>query len=267
MHCVDAGTGPPVVLLHGIAASHQSFTGWIDELSGTYRVIAVDLPGHGLTGPDPQGRYSWREMAGLVHGLAAALELDRFVLCGNSLGGAVAAELALMHPDRVQALVLIAAIGAPPAGPMPPPLKAMARPLLGRLLSWMTPRFVVRQVLASTYADPERLTDAEVDAAYHLTRRAGNRRAARQVLLRGPRQGLADRIGNLSVPVLILWGAEDSWLPVSRAEWFADRIGDARIVRFDHLGHLPMAEDPRVTAEALRAFLAGLDQRSVASDQ
>ncbi len=256
MHCVDAGQGPAIVLIHGINASHKSFAGWMRELAPNYRVVAVDLPGHGLTGPDSRGRYSWREMAEMVHGLTAALGLERFVLCGNSLGGAVAAELALLHPERVRALVLIGAIGGPEIGPKPPPLRVLSRPLLGRLFSIMTPRAIVRHVLASTYADAMKLTEADIDATYDLTLRAGNRRAARQVLLKGGDQGLAARIGGIRVPTLLLWGDGDTWAIPSRGKWYAEHIPGAKLVRFANLGHLPMAEDPVVTAKALRDFLA-----------
>src|SRR5262245_44131470 len=93
MHLTDTGSGPPIVLIHGINASHRSFAGWIDELGSDHRLIAVDLPGHGLTGPDPQKRYTWAEMAQRVATATEALGIERFVLCGNSLGGAVSLEL------------------------------------------------------------------------------------------------------------------------------------------------------------------------------
>jgi pimeloyl-ACP methyl ester carboxylesterase len=121
MHCTDTGAGPAIVLLHGINANHRSFDGWVRELSLDHRVIAVDLPGHGLTGPDPRQRYTWREMAVLVCGLTEAIGLDRFVLAGNSLGGAVALEFALSHPEKLRALVLLDAIGSPDMGGRKPP--------------------------------------------------------------------------------------------------------------------------------------------------
>jgi pimeloyl-ACP methyl ester carboxylesterase len=259
MHFTDTGTGPPIVLLHGINANHRSFDGWVRDLSLDHRVITIDLPGHGLTGPDPSHRYSWREMAGLVAGLTAAIGLQRFVLAGNSLGGAVALELALAHPEKLSALVLIDSIGAPERGPKPPALEALSRPLLGRLFAVLTPRSVVRRVLASTYADPGKLTGAQVDTYYDLLLRAGNRRAARAVLLKGAGQGLASRIDALRVPTLVFWGARDTWVAPAKADWFAANIPGATVVRFEDLGHLPMAEDPAATAKALRAFLSRID--------
>ena len=261
MHCVDAGQGPAIVLIHGINASHKSFAGWMRELSADYRVIAVDLPGHGLTGPDREERYSWRQMAELVHGLTVELGLERFVVCGNSLGGAVAAELTLLHPERVRGLVMIGAIGGPEMGPMPPPLKVLSRPFWGWLSTILTPRAVVRQVLGSTYADPTRLSESEIDAAYDFTLRAGNRRAARQVLLKGGNQGLSARVGEIKAPTLLIWGEHDSWVIPARGDWYAEHIPGARLVRFPDLGHLPMAEDPLATATALRDFLAEISNQ------
>lgn len=258
VHVTDTGSGPPLVLLHGINASHLSFAGWQRELSADYRVIAIDLPGHGLTGPDPLKRYSWAEMAARIHGVVAALGLERFVLAGNSLGGAVALSYALAHPDRLRALVLIDSIGGPRTGPMPPALAALSRPGLGKLFSVMTPRAVVRQVLESTYGDPRKVTEADVDAYYDLTLRAGNRRAGRDVLLQGPDQGLAAHVPEIKVPTLIIWGEKDSWVGPRSADWFEQQIDGAVVARFPELGHLPMAEDPVATAEALRRFLASL---------
>lgn len=262
MHCTDTGggpgTGPAIVLIHGINANFRSFDGWVAEFSSAHRVIAVDLPGHGLTGPDPRHRYTWTQMAELVYGLTRELGLDRFVLCGNSLGGAVSQALTLAHPESVRALVLIDAIGGPMRGPMPPALKALSRPVLGPIFATMTPREVVKRVLASTYGDPGRLSEAEVDAAYDLTLRAGNRAAAREVLKRGAGQGLSNRVHEIAVPTLILWGDRDSWVSPDLADWFVAQIKGASLVRFPDLGHLPMAEDPKATAAALRDFIATL---------
>jgi pimeloyl-ACP methyl ester carboxylesterase len=245
-------------MIHGINANHLSWRGWIGELAADHRTIALDLPGHGLTGPDPARRYTWAEMADRVHDLVTALGLERFMLCGNSLGGAVSLEYALAHPDKLDALVLIDSIGFPQRGPKPPALEAASRPLLGKLLIWTTPRWVIAGALRSTYADPARLDDATIDAYHDLLLRAGNRRAAREVLLRGVGQGLAGRIAALTVPTLILWGGRDTWTRPANADWFATHIPHAKLVRFPALGHLPMAEDPGPTAAALRDFLATL---------
>ncbi len=255
MHYSDVGEGPPIVLIHGINANHKSFAAWQRELASTHRTIALDLPGHGLTGPDAKARYSWKEMAEMVEGLVTAIGLERFVLCGNSLGGAVSMEYATLHPERLEALVLIDSIGPPFRGPMPPSLAAMRRPLLGPFLSLLSPPAVVRQVLSSTFGDPARLPPGAVDVASDLLRRKGNRKASRQVLLKGGDPDLGGRLATVTCPVLILWGDKDTWTLPDNIGWFTTHFPKAKLVRFEDLGHLPMTEDPFRTAAALRDFL------------
>ena len=255
VHYTDVGSGPPIVLIHGINSNHASFAGWQRELSSSYRTIALDLPGHGLTGPDAKDRYSWREMAEVVEGLVTSIGLECFVLAGNSLGGAVSMEYAIAHPERLEALVLIDSIGPPFRGKMPPSLAAMRRPLLGPFLSLLSPPMVVKQVLESTFGDPSRLPPSAVEIATDLVLREGNRKAARQVLLKGGDQGLGSRLGAVRCPVLILWGDKDTWTTPDNIGWFTTHFPRAQLVRYPELGHLPMTEDSARTAQSLRDFL------------
>ena len=99
----DEGRGAPLILLHGSTSSLFMWDGWARALSPDLRVIRMDLPGHGLTGPDPRERYAAPEMAEVVVAVADALGVSRFSLAGNSMGGRVALAVALAHPDRVDA--------------------------------------------------------------------------------------------------------------------------------------------------------------------
>lgn len=254
-HIRDRGTGPAIVLIHGQSANLFGWDAWAEDLSRDHRVIAVDLPGHGLTGPDPDSRYSWAGLATSLGALTDELGLDRFTLVGNSLGGAVSLSYALQRPQQLEALVLIDAIGAPREEPKPPIFEAYATPGIGQLLTLLTPEWIVRQSLESTYGDPSIVTDAEVIQFQAMMLRAGNREAARQIVAYEPDGELPRRIGELTMPTLVMWGGRDTWTLPKYATWFGTHLPDARVVMFDKLGHMPQVEDPSATLAALRDFL------------
>ncbi|MGV3490440.1 MAG: alpha/beta fold hydrolase [Devosia sp.] len=254
-HTRDRGAGPVIVLIHGQSANLFGWEAWAEDLARDYRVIAVDLPGHGLTGPDPQSRYSWAGLATSLGALTDELGLDRFTLVGNSLGGAVALSYALARPQQVERLVLLDAIGAPREEPKPPIFEAYATPVLGQALTFLTPEWIVRQSLESTYGDPAIVTDAEVTQFRAMMLRAGNREAARQIVAYVPDGEIERRIGEVTMPTLVIWGGRDTWTLPKYADWFDDHLPNADVVMFDDLGHMPQVENPARTVAALRDFL------------
>ncbi|MBR9651607.1 alpha/beta fold hydrolase [Thalassovita aquimarina] len=255
VHYRDQGQGPALVLVHGSNASLQTWEGWVERLSEDFRVISLDLPGHGLTGPDPQGRYDWISMATLVDQLVQRLKLDTFSLAGNSMGGAVAWNYAVMHPDKIEKLILIDSRGYPSEEPMPAIFKAYATPVVGHLLTRVTPRAAIASSLRKVYGDPDKV-DAELVTQYHdLTLRAGNREATRERLSVPSNDRLLPRIGTITAPTLILWGTDDSWILPKYATRFLQDIENSTLRLYDGLGHAPMEEDPERTARDVRAFL------------
>lgn len=246
----------PIVLLHGTADSLHTWEGWAARLRGERRVIRFDLPGFGLTGPDPAGDYSMQAYVRFVAAVLAHLRLERVVLGGNSLGGEIAWQTALAHPRRVQQLILVDAAGYPPeprALPLAFSLAGMpaALPLLERVL----PRGLVLASLRSVYGDPSRVTPELVDRYYDMALREGNRRALVQRLQAMKGEQAPARIASLRLPTLVLWGAQDRLIPVAAAGRFSRDIAGATQVVFDGLGHLPQQEDPERTVPAVRRFL------------
>lgn len=254
-HIRDRGQGPAIVLIHGQSANLFGWEAWSQALSADHRVISLDLPGHGLTGPDPQQRYNWEGMAKLVDGLMVELGIERFVLAGNSLGGAVSLAYALDHGDKLAGLVLLDAIGSPRDEPKPPIFAAYATPIVGQAITVMTPKWLIRQSLESTYGAPEQVSNADVDLFSDMMLRAGNREAGRQIVSYEPTGEIIKRIGDIDMPALVLWGGRDSWTLPKYADWFAGNLPDARLAIFDELGHMPMAEDPQGTLVPMLAFL------------
>ena len=254
VHVRDEGSGPPLLLLHGTASSLHTWDGWVRELSDTRRTIRVDLAGFGLTGPAPDGDYRVERQARLVLALLDRLGVARTDIAGNSLGGRVALTLALAHPERVRKLVLLDAAGV--AEIPPPRLFQMARnPVVKRVLLHVTPKFFVRQNLEEVYGDPAKVTDDLVTRYHAMALRAGTR-AALVARLNGPRDPLlVDRLGELHLPVLILWGEKDRWIPLAQGQALARGIAGAELRVYSGVGHVPMEEIPEQTARDADAFL------------
>jgi pimeloyl-ACP methyl ester carboxylesterase len=257
VHYRDRGAGAVVLLLHGSNSSLFTWEGWVAELARDHRVVTVDLPGHGLTGPDPLARYSAVKMAEFVDHFAGALGLSRFTLGGNSMGGGVAWRYALAHADKVERLILVDAVGLPRAEPMPFGFRLFRTPGVGRLVRWITPRFLVAKSVRDTYGDPSRVSDATIDLYEDMLLRDGNREATRERFSgNDDADGLHARVGELHVPTLILWGKSDRWILPKYAERFHAAIAGSELVVLDGLGHIPMEEDPARTLAPVRAFLA-----------
>jgi pimeloyl-ACP methyl ester carboxylesterase len=246
----------PVVLLHGTSASLHTWDGWVAVLAPERRVVRVDLPGFGLTGPAADGDYRIERYVEFVTALLDALGIERCVLAGNSFGGWVAWETALAVPDRVAALILVDSAGYPLESQSVPIGFRIARiPLLNRLMQVTLPRGLIESSLRNTYGDPSRVTPELVDRYYELTLREGNRAALANRFAAGRHSGHTARLADLQVPTLILWGGRDRLIPPAYGEQFRSDIAGSRLVVFPALGHVPHEEDAAATVAAARTFL------------
>jgi pimeloyl-ACP methyl ester carboxylesterase len=252
----------PLVLLHGTSASLHTWEGWVKALKAERRVITLDLPGFGLTGPFTGGwapdDYRGDTLARFVLELLDRLGVQRFVIGGNSLGGEIAWRVATLVPQRVDRLVLVAAAG-PVSQPHSVPLGLMiARvPLLNRIGEHLLPRSVVASSVAQVYGDPSRVTAAVVDRYFELTLREGNRRALVQRLAAWIPGQDEERIATIRQPTLIVWGGRDRLIPPAVGQVFESRIPGSRRIVYDDLGHVPQEEDAARTVAAVREFLQG----------
>jgi pimeloyl-ACP methyl ester carboxylesterase len=262
VHYRDEGArnGVPVVLLHGNSASLHTWEPLVQRLGGEYRVVTLTLPGHGLTGPNANHDYSATGMAEALDLVVRELKLERFVLGGNSMGGWIAWRYALANPGKVNALLLLDAAGMPLRdGEEPPPLNLGFRLLqysAGRfLMQRFTPRSAVERSTLETVSVKSVVTEAMVDRYWELLRLPGNRKAAATRWTTDRELHVADRIGEIAVPVLVLWGAEDRLIYASAAQTFDERLPNADVVIYEGVGHLPMEEAPDRTAADIDAFL------------
>jgi pimeloyl-ACP methyl ester carboxylesterase len=250
------GDPVPVVLLHGTSASLHTWAGWVKALEGTHRVISLDLPGFGLTGPFPDGDARIARTLELLGALLEKLEVRRCVLAGNSYGGRLAWEFAVLHPEQVEKLVLVDASGYPRSSTsVPIGFRIAATPGLRTLAEVFLPRTLIEKSVRNVYGDPSRVTPELVDRYFELTLREGNRGAlGRRMEL--PLEGEVSKLKGLTMPTLIIWGGQDRLIPPENARRFDEDIPNSRLVMFDALGHVPQEEDPVVTAAEVEKFLA-----------
>lgn len=255
----DAAT--TVVLLHGTSASLHTWEGWVAALEDEYRVVSLDLPGFGLTGPFMEhDDYSIDAYTAFMGQVMDALEIDQAVIGGNSFGGEVAWETALAMPERVSGLILVDAAGYPmQAQSMPLGFRIAQIPALSGLMNRVLPRSVIESSVRNVYGNPDLVTDELVDRYYELTLREGNRAALSKRFARiAWRDESGERLAALQQPTLVIWGGQDRLIPPENGERFARDIPDAELVMFDELGHVPQEEDPQATVAVARVFLAQL---------
>ena len=232
LHLRDTGPkdAPAVVLLHGFGASLHTWEDWARLLSADRRVIRFDLPGFGLTGPDPTGDYTDARSVAVLSALMDELGIPRASVVGSSMGGRIAWFFAATEPERVDKLVLMAPDGF--AGHGREYGAAPKVPAVLRLLPYVLPPRLLRASLAPAYGDPAVLTE-EVFARY------------RDMLLApGVRQH-----------ILLVWGEKDAMIPFRNATDYAEALPESAVVSFPDLGHVPHEEAPARSLEPVRAFL------------
>lgn len=246
----------PLVLIHGTGSSLHTFDAWVDVLKNEKRVVRMDLPAFGLTGPFPDRHYSIDNYVAFISHFLASRGIERCILGGNSLGGQIAWQYTTQHPEMVDRLILIDAAGYPfESKSVPIAFKMTRTPVLNQLLTFITPRFMARASVENVYADPTKVTEALVDRYFELTLRAGNRQALvdRMQLAMDPSR--ISLIKNIQQPTLVLWGEEDLLIPVKNALRFHEDLPNDTLVVLKNSGHVPMEESPKESLEVVLDFL------------
>lgn len=255
LHARDDGPrdAPVLIMLHGFGSSLHTWEPWAQALVGEYRVIRLDLPGAGLSPPDPTNDYTDARSIALILALMDRRSVLRATLVGNSLGGRIAWTLAAKHPERTDKLVLIS-----PDGFASPGLeygKAPDVPIALQAMQYVLPKALLQMSLEPSYGDPSVMSTATVDRYHHLMLAPGVRKALlarmEQTVLVPPKPLLR----SIKAPVLLLWGEKDALIPFSNAADYARNVPDIRLVSFPELGHVPHEEAPELSLTPLRAFL------------
>lgn len=254
-------TGPrddptPIVLLHGMASSLHTYEAWQHALQDKHRIISVDLPGFGLTGPSPQGEYRIEAYTRFVLRLLDSVGVQHVVLGGNALGGEVAWQTALLAPERVRKLILIDSDGYQ-LSPLSQPIAFQIAGARG--LRWVSERILPRTIIESSvrnvYGDPDKVTQERIDRYFELALRVGNRRALFQRMDQSESGAKQHMIRQIKQPTLVLWGARDGMVPVEFSYRFCKDIPNCTLVLFPELGHIPQEEDSVKTLVPVRRFL------------
>lgn len=269
MHYRDEGdpNAPPLLLIHGFSASLQTWEPWVERLAtgadriGDHRLISIDLPGHGLTRAPAGYQASIETFRDAVAEFVRTQNLTRLALAGSSMGGNIAWEYALAHPEQVSALILVDASGWPETraglADEPPIFKLLRNPVAGPILRDLDNTALVRQGLEASFADPALVDDAMLARYVDLSRAPGHRDIILQLTLgfRERNYATAERLAALQMPVLILTGDTDRLVPPEHAEQFHQAIAGSQLVTFEHVGHIPQEEAPDASAMAVHEFL------------
>ena len=248
----------PMLLVHGLGATLDHWALAVPPFARERRVLALDLPGFGRSAK-PDAAYSPEEFVAALRGFAAAVGLDRFVLVGHSMGGAISAELTLEHPELVERLVLVDAAG-------------MTRMPTG-LLDYLVERFE-QSVDPGRIVLPPRLVRAMVKLVFYEKVAFAERNVMRILASMSEedwpdrvrsfvrsvsglsRSRVRHRLAEIRVPTLIVWGARDRVLPLRHGRRLHAGIDGSRLVVFARTGHCPQIERPAPFCEAVDAFLA-----------
>lgn len=262
VHYRDEGNAdkPVLILIHGVLSSLHTWDGWIDELGDHYRIIRLDVPGFGLTGPSQKNDYSPNYAAEFCELFTQALGLDDgFYVAGNSLGGFLAWNYAAMYPNRVGKLILIDPIGYPQK--VPAIINLILAPVVKGVAKITSPRFIVERGVREVYGNPRKIGRKTYDIYYDMLTRPGNRQSMVETLeamvAYSTHPTLKNRIRDIQAPTLMLWGRKDRWVPIELLEnWLMDLHTKVEHVIYEGLGHIPMEENPKVSARDAHRFLS-----------
>lgn len=256
IHYKDEGQGPALVLFHGICASLYTWDGWVNVLGDRYRIIRMDLPGWGLTGPAGENSTDLERIMEIMEEFLHRLDVKTFYIAGSSLGGYFAWNYARVHPEQVMKAVLL----DPVCYPQDPPwfINLCKFPLLDTVPRYIMPRWMVSMNVRAVYGDKSRITPELYDLYFDLAMREGNKSSYVDIFGYMARQchddDLSEGVSQIRVPVLLMYGSKDKWVsPEQSLLWKRDLPGVECIV-YDGVGHIPMEELPEETAKDADMF-------------
>lgn len=257
IHYRDEGSGPPLVLLHGVGSSLHTWDAWVKQLKGKYRIIRMDLPGFGLTGPDTAPNQETAEyMVGMLDSFVQKLGINRFFLAGNSLGGYYAWNYAAVHPEKLYKVALVSASGYPQD--MPFWLGFASFPGIHWITPHVMPRFMLNWTAESAYAHEDVLTDKVKERYFDMSQRRGNRASyiahLRQLRAMSDDETLGEKVKEVMVPTLLMWGDQDEWIPLDVMRAFHRDLAYSEYIIYEGVGHLPMEEIPVQSARDVNNF-------------
>jgi len=246
----------PIVLIHGTGASLHTFDAWAAELQKDYRVIRMDLPAYGLTGPFPDADYTIANYVDFIKSFLNSKGIEKCILGGNSLGGNISWNFAVKHPELVDKLILIDASGYPTKVTSEPiAFRIPKMPVIKHVFKFITPRSVAESSVRNVFADKSKVTKELVDRYFELTLREGNRTAFVDKINTVQDSTTYLNVTSIKHRTLLLWGEEDGLVPIENAYRFHEDLANDTLVIMPNVGHVPMEESPVESLAAVLAFL------------
>lgn len=261
VHYTDTGPSDRsvLVLVHGFSSSLHTWEAWKTDLELDYRVITLDLPGHGLSRADDPIQPTIQRFADVVHEVTQDLGADRFTLAGNSMGGNTAWAYALAYPETLEGLILVDASGWPETDEdnenSPFIFTLLSNPLARTVMKDLDMTSLTRSGLEDSYTDQSFVTDELVERYVALSRAPGHRSTLLGIMATERIDATAEKLSAITVPTLVMWGRDDNLVPVSSAEKFANAISNATQAIYDGVGHLPQEENAAQSIADVRAFM------------
>ena len=265
LHFTDEGDKDQhaILLLHGFTASHLNFKKVSPLLSNYLRVITIDLPGFGLTGAIPSRDYSTNSAINVIDELLENLEIDKFSIGGNSMGGRISWRYASAHPEKVYKLILIASGGVERPSQIQTSEHPLAWKLMGsrttrNFLTLFTPKFFAYQGLEKSIYNQSLVTQPLAGEFHDLVLMEGSRDAILFDMTKdhGEPQHQLELLRKIKAPTLIIHGEEDNIISVESHLQFSENIADVQVKIYPRIGHLPMYEAPNRTADDIKEFLS-----------
>lgn len=254
----DEGQGQPVLLLHGVCASLETWDGWAQLMKGNYRIIRIDIPGFGLTGPAPDKSYYRKDIAvDFIDLLMDRLGIRQFSIVGNSLGGYIAWNYALKYPQKIRKMILIDSVGYNQK--LPFLLSFASSPAIQSIARSMMPRSMLNSAVKQVYGDKSKATPEIQQRYFDFAMREGNKAAYVDVFIEMARmngiEGLSSGISKIKAPVMVMWGTKDEWIPYKWVDNWKKDLPSATFVAYEGAGHIPMEEIPDRSAADAMEFL------------
>ena len=246
---------PAILLLHGFGASLQAWDDWAPALEKNLRVLRIDIPGFGLSGPAVNQDYSDAADVARVIAVMDQLGVQQVIVAGHSMGGRIAWNLAAAHPERVSKLVLLSPDGFP--DPNAKSDKTYEVPALLGLLPYSLPQWALRMGgVAPAFADDSQLTPQMMQRYHDMMLAPGVRTALLERMRQTRNSDPVARLKSITVPTLLIWGEKDAFIPVSNAQDYLNAMPQAKLVTLPGVGHVLHEEAPQASVQAVLDFLS-----------
>lgn len=255
----DRNDPSPLILIHGTSSSLNTWDSVVKVIlshpKNNKRIIRFDLPAFGLTGPNPENNYASPYYTLFVDSFLNELKIKKCTIAGNSLGGGIAWQYAVAHPEKVNKIILLDAVGYPQKNEKGSlGFKIASLPIINNLLLFITPKSLVKKSLETVFYDKSFVTEATITRYHELLLSAGNRRATLS-LFKSRKPLNTNEIKLIQQPTLIIWGEQDQLISVDNAYLFKQDIKNSQLFILPNVGHIPMEESYLKVANAIESFI------------